>query len=234
MSLLVFEHHPDETSGRLGEICRAFGHRLDVRRMYQGDAAPNDLNGVDGVISMGGPMNVSDADQHAWMKPQMALLRAAHDQGSPVVGVCLGAQMIAAALGGEVGAMSQTEVGWRPVTQAFAGTIDPLLAGVPWRSMQFHSHGCEVTAPPPASALLMSSDACRQQAFRVGLTTYGFQFHFEWTADRLRKVAAGDFAKQSDNGQIIADLPRHYDDYRRLGDRLCSQIAELLFPIDKR
>ena len=102
MALIVFEHHPLETTGRLGTVLNQHGHKLRYVRLHRGEAVPTDLDDVDGVIAMGGPMNVDEVEKHDWMQPEMDYLKAAHDANLPVLGICLGAQMLAHALGGKV------------------------------------------------------------------------------------------------------------------------------------
>ena len=238
MAIVVFEHHPVETSCRIGAYLQDYGHRLRIVELHAGESVPPDLDDVDGVLSMGGPMNVDEKDDHPWIDPELAFLKAAHEAGKPVLGICLGTQLIAEALGGEVGPMGNAEVGWGPVRQEFMGTTDPVLAGIPWYSTQFHAHGQEVTNLPAGAAVLASSPACKVQAFRIGLTTYGFQYHFEWTKADLNRILPE--LKPwltrigADVQQIRSQTAEHYDLYRHLGDRLCNRLTDLLFPLDKR
>lgn len=236
MSVLVFQHEKTESSGRLGWALQSQGHRLRTIGLYAGESVPVDLDNVDGIISMGGTPNVDQADQYPWMKPEMEYLKAAHDAGVPIVGVCLGAQLVAAALGGEVKPMASPEVGWHNVKLSFPGTIDPLYAGIPWDTVQFHLHGQEVTKLPPGGTPLAGSKACKIQAFKVGLTTYAFQYHFEWDQKTINEVVQNGLVKQAGVSpqQIIDQNAQHYDGFARLGERLCENIATLLMPVDKR
>ncbi len=236
MSLLVFVHAENEGPCVLGRFLQDHGHKLRFVQLHQNQPVPPDLDDVDGLVIMGGSMNVDEVSQHPWLADEMAYIKRVHEAGKPMVGVCLGAQLIAAALGGEVKAMPKAEVGWHPIKLAFPGTTDPLLAGTPWTSVQFHLHGQEVTKLPPDGVPLAGSALCKQQAFRVGLTTYAFQYHFEWNTVDLSAVLRDPFiGKTGHDSQMIAkDIATHYDTYRRLGDRLSENIAELLFPIDKR
>ncbi|MEO1236588.1 MAG: type 1 glutamine amidotransferase [Planctomycetota bacterium] len=240
MAIVVFEHHPLETAGRLGHFLNQDGHRLRVVELHSGDAVPPDLDDVDGVISMGGPMDTDQADDYAWMNPELEYLKAAHEANLPTVGVCLGAQLIAVALGGEVGRMEQAEIGLGPVKSSFFGSTDPIHLGFPWDTTMFHAHGCEVTQPPPGGTPvpLSSSPKCKCQCYRVGLNTYGFQYHFEWTRRTIELVLQDDpdFYGKGEHtiDEIALSLDTHYDAYRHLGDRLCANLAALMFPLDKR
>ncbi len=235
MSILILQHVANEPACRIGEVLRDTGHRLRVCEIFNGQAIP-DLDNVHGVVSMGGPMNVEDQATLPWLAQEMELLRSAHARGVPIVGVCLGAQLLAAALGGEVAAMKTPEVGWANVKLAFPGTIDTIYTGIPWDTTQFHLHGQEVTKLPPGATPLAGSAACRTQAFKVGLRSYGFQYHFEYRRDDLPTfIQDGLFAKAGVEGQaFLTQANVYYDAYRHLGDRLCRNLAGYLFPLDKR
>lgn len=240
MAILLIEHDDLDSSQRLGQTLTDHGHKLEVVRVHHGDALPVDLDNIDGLISMGGPQDTDQVDQYPWMKREIELIKQAHETGLAVLGVCLGAQLIAVALGGEVSRMEKPELGMANTTLSFFGSNDPILTGIPWNAMQMHAHGCQVTKCPPdgTPAPLVSSAGCKVQAFRVGLTTYGFQYHFEWTKARCLQVLDNSPNWIAKLGVSIDDLKRevetHYPMYRHLGDRLCKLIADRLFPLDKR
>lgn len=236
MSLVIFQHDAHKHPARLGRILADHGHRLRVIRLDRGQPPPPDLDDVDGVVSLGGPMVVGDTREYDWIEPEMAYIRMAHEAGRPIIGICLGAQLIAQALGGKVAKMEQPEVGWHEVRLAFPGTIDIVHQGIPWTTQQVHLHGEHIVEPPPEAVVLSGSAACRVQAFRLGLWTYAWQYHFEWERADIEHFARGEMVQQAgaDPEAILADCDRHYAHYRHLGDRLCKQIADLLFPIDKR
>ncbi len=238
MAILVFQHHPLEGPSRLGAILRDYGHRLHVCELHEGQPLPPDLDGIDGIVSLGGPMNVDDTAEHPWLAGEMDLIRQAHEREVPVVGLCLGAQLLTKALGGEITAMDQPEAGWQPIQLAFPGTIDPLFSGTPWRSWQFHLHSQEITALPAGATPLAGSKICRTQSFKVGLTSYGFQYHFEWTKADITSAleAHRDLfnAAEIKPEAVQTDTEQYYELYRHLGDRMCHNIANLLVPIDKR
>lgn len=235
MAILVFEHHPADAPARIGQTLRDDGHVLDIRRIHAGDDLPGDLDGVDGLVVMGGPQNVDQQEQYPYLTREMALIKQAHESGVPVVGMCLGAQLIAAALGGEVRAMPAQELGWRPITLGFAATFDPIFAGIPQRHTTFHLHGQEVTKLPDGAALLASSQLCKAQAFKVGLRTYAFQYHFEWTRQDIELACGTLLTPQGVNTKpILEQAPTHYPHYRHLGDRLAGNLSLMLFPLEKR
>ncbi len=238
MAILVFQHHRLETPARLGECLRDHGHRLRIIKLHDGQALPPDLDDVDGILSMGGPANVDQTEQHAWIEGECALIKQAHEKGLPIVGVCLGAQLIAKALGGGVGAMDKPEIAFGPIRAGFTGTIDPLHSGLPWTWNVLHLHGQEVKDLPPNAVPMYGSAACKIQSFKVGLRTYGFQYHFEWRRDTIDAVLAENAAWMKQHGidaaPIKAALDKGYALHRQLGDKLCQNLVDLLFPIDKR
>ena len=240
MAILVLEHHPLETAGRLGVTLNEHGHRQRIVQLHAGDPLPPDLDDVDGLISLGGPMNVDQTADHAWMQPEIELIRQAHEADLPVLGICLGAQLIASALGGEVAAMDEPEIGFYKLTSTFFGTTDPLHLGFPWDTMMFHAHAQQITKAPPGGTPIPLSGTARAkcQAFRVGLNTYGFQYHFEWTRRTIEMLVQEDQefygSGQHTTDALLRSLEAHYPLYRHLGDRLCQNLATLMFPLDKR
>ena len=236
MAILVIQHADMCRPGRLGLTLRDHAFKLDIRRPDRGEALPQDLDDVEGMICLPGPQQV-DQDL-PWIEEACELIRQAHAAQLPVLGVCLGAQMVAHALGGEVGACKAPEAGFVDVEIVGPGQTDTLLAGIAWRSAQFVLHSYEVKTPPPGAQVLARSASGAVRAFRAGLRTYGFQFHFE--ADRpmidaILQDAASDRAHFSlddaqINGQINAQIDEHYADFARLADRLCVNIATCLIP----
>jgi len=240
MAILILEHDDLDSSQRLGQTLTDHGHKLDVRLLHKGDPLPPDLDNVDGLISMGGPQDTDQVDEHQWMAGEIELITQAHERSTPVLGVCLGAQLVAVALGGEVARMQTPELGMAKTSLSFFGTTDPILTGLPWNHTMMHAHGCEITQAPPGGtpAPLVSTKASKVQAFRVGLTTYGFQYHFEWTKQRCLDIIDHNTkwveALNSSADELKQGVEDHYDQYRHLGDRLCKTIADRLFPLDKR
>lgn len=240
MAIVVFQHHPLESPGRLGHILGEHGQKLDICRVHDDDPMPVDLDGVDGLLLMGGPPNTSGLAELPWMQREVELVKEAHALGLPVVGICLGAQIIAVALGGEVEPMDAPEAGFSTVSSSFFGSTDPILAGIPWHTPQFHLHGNQITKTPPGGTPipLQSSKACKVQSFRVGMTTYGFQYHFEFTRGQLVDCLDANAEFLSGGGVDVAgikgDIDAHFNLHRHLGDRLCRNLTTLLYPVDKR
>ncbi len=242
MPILLLQHHDVETPGRLGDSLRNLGHRLDIRRPDRDgiDALPTDMRAFDGLIVMGGPqdMDAPGLSESPWLQDEADLIAAAHEAELPVIGVCLGAQVIAHALGGKVEAMEAPEVGLAPVRLTTAGQINAMMAGIPWESPQFHVHGRQITELPAGATLLASSDACLNQAFMIGLRTYGFQYHFECDGamiDAFHPHCSDLFDRAGVTRDGLAEqVGRDYEMYARSADRLCDTIARLAFPFVSR
>lgn len=232
MAIIIFQHDDINRPGRLGMTLRDHGFKLDIRRLDQGDTVPVDLDDVEGVISLGGRANVDDS--FAWLDEERAFLARAHERSLPVVGVCLGAQLIGQALGGTVSKMANAEVGFAPVTLTAPAHTDTILNGIAWEAPQFHHHFYEVSELPAGATLLASSQSSANQAFRVGMRTYAFQYHPECDKpmiEALMRDAKADLNRSGATTQEFErDLERHYEMYARLGDRLAVSIATYLIP----
>ena len=236
MSLLVFQHHPAETTANFGRVLRDHGHRLNVIHLHEGESLPVDLDDVTGLVIMGGPQNVDQTDKYPWLEAEMELIRHAKEAGLPMVGICLGAQLIAKALGGEVAAMEKPEVGFIDVKLSMPKFVDPVMQGIRWQFPGFHMHGQEVTKLPPEAVPLAMTSQCKYQAFRVGLKIYCFQYHFELDEELIRLFATFPKVREVglDEKTILDQMAIHFPEYKRLSDLLSENIALLLLPVDRR
>jgi GMP synthase (glutamine-hydrolysing) len=172
----VLQHVPFEGPGLIAAQAKAHGLELERRHLYRGDAVPS-LDELAGLVVLGGPMGVGDTEQHPYLEGEIALLGGAVAAGLPVLGVCLGAQLLACALGGEVHPAGTTEIGIGSVALSPAGQRDGALGPSGPVVPVLHWHEDTFTIPPGAE-LLASSDRCVNQAFGMG-RAYGLQFHVE-------------------------------------------------------
>jgi GMP synthase-like glutamine amidotransferase len=176
--LLVVQSCPVTPAGLVGEAAAERGAILTTVFLHRGEALPRRTAAFDGLIILGGPMHAGDDAGYPAFRPLLALIRRCHAEGKPVFGVCLGAQLIARAFGKRVYPFGGFEIGYLPVQLTPAGAQDPLLAGfaTEQRIMQLHKDSFDL---PDGAVLLMRNETCANQAFRLGRTTYGFQFHLE-------------------------------------------------------
>lgn len=237
MAIVVLQHGASSNAGRLGATLRDYGHRLRLLSLHQGDPVPVDLDDVDGVLSTGGPQSALGSD--SWLQPELAFLRAADARAIPIVGLCLGCQLLAKALGGEVAANAGgIEFGWHDVSVTPPGADDVILSGIAWTSTQFHFHRECVTKAPPGARVLAKSQRSPVQAWARGMRTYGFQYHPEITAPTIEQWAREEPAALSEAGLSVEALReqthRYFPAFQRLSDRLFESIALYLMPADRR
>jgi len=213
MRALVLTHHPSEGPGNIGSFLQSRGVSLDIIPLFAGGKIPPDALYYDSIISMGGPMNVYEEDVNPFLREETALLQKALRFKTPLLGICLGAQMIAKAAGARVVQSPEKELGWRKVGLTGLGKSDRLFLGLPTEFTVFQWHG-DMFQIPVGGGLLASGDACPHQAFRFG-SGYGLQFHVEVTRDMLADWFSGtpecepitdEMNKIQGNLSIIADL----------------------------
>jgi GMP synthase-like glutamine amidotransferase len=191
--ILVLEHDPSDPPLRLGEWLTDAGARLEIRRPYAGDPIPDGPAAFDGVVSLGGEMGADDDDVAPWLPATRRLLAAATADGTPTLGVCLGAQLLAVATGGEVRRGADgPEIGAHLAAKRDAATADPLFADLPMTPDVMHYHYDVITRLPPGAVLLLTSNGYPNQAFRVGDAAWGVQFHIETTAADVRAWGRSD------------------------------------------
>ncbi|HXX90253.1 MAG TPA: type 1 glutamine amidotransferase [Acidimicrobiales bacterium] len=176
---LIVQHVAAEGPYRIAEALERAGVGMDVRRVFAPEALPADLEGHDGLVVMGGPMSAYSDDGFPSRRAELDLLGQALATGRPVLGVCLGAQLLASAAGAGVYAGGATpEIGWGPVTLTPACADDPLLHGLPEQVGVLHWHGDTFDVPAGAEHLART-DLYPSQAFRAGERAWGLQFHLE-------------------------------------------------------
>lgn len=196
MRVLAIENYPKTPLGLVGEALDAAGADCEIRRMPEGHPLPATPDGYDALVLLGGEQNALDDAHHPYLPAEAALARAFVDADKPVLGICLGAQILARACGAENIIGRPIEFGWHVVRTTAAGAADPVVAAVAPQAPIFHWHSDTFTLPPGA-AHLASSHMTEIQAFRIGRAAYGIQFHFEadtslvarWTRDFADSIA---------------------------------------------
>ncbi len=177
---LVLQHEQGAPAGLFGDALRAGGLRLEERVLCAGDAVPASLDGYAALVVLGGDMNVGEEERFPFLLNERGLLAGAVASGLPTLGICLGAQQLAAACGGGVRRRASLGLGWRPFTVL---RDDPLLQGVDTATRAFHWrwYACRL----PEHAVLAATGDGDPQVFRVGAASWGVQFHPEVTYEIL-------------------------------------------------
>lgn len=186
----IFRHVANEGPGYFAEVLERRGIAHQLIHIDQGDAVPPEVDDVSGLAFMGGPMSVND--DLPWIAEELALIRRAAEAGVPVLGHCLGGQLISKALGGVVSANPVKEVGWYGVQRADNTSARDWLGSLPQEFEVFHWHG-ETFSLPRDATLLLTSPACAHQAF-VWRNMLALQCHVEMTAAMVRDWAAHEMA----------------------------------------
>lgn len=183
MKVVVIMHDRSEGPGTMGEYLSAKGIEVQLVRLYARDHLPQSAEGNDGVVSLGGPMNVYEETEYPFLREELRFLKLAISHQMPILGVCLGAQMIARACGASVEKAPVKELGWDTVMVTARGKQDALFEALPGTLTVFQWHE-DTFALPEGAHLLASSSQCAHQAFRYG-SAYGLQFHPEVTPPML-------------------------------------------------
>jgi GMP synthase (glutamine-hydrolysing) len=220
----VLQHHPVENLGVIAEALEAAALAWQYVRVFNGQPVPADMKGAGGLIVMGGPEAVYQLDRYPYLRAEMALIESALKSGKPVLGVCLGSQLLAAVLGAGVRRGAKKEIGWYPVRLRPEAKDDRLFHGLPSEFIACHWHG-DVFDLPADAVPLASSELTELQAFRYGEQAWGLLFHAEMTAPIIAALvnenAEGLKRVGIDGEAILARAPEYLP---RLGE-----IAETIF-----
>jgi GMP synthase-like glutamine amidotransferase len=190
MRFLVFQHIAIEHPGIFRDFFAADGIAWDPVELDEGEAIP-DLAGYDALWVMGGPMDVWEETEHPWLKAEKQAIRDwVKDKGKPYFGLCLGHQLLGAALGGRVDKMPKPEVGILDINLTEAGRADPLFAGLAPSFQALQWHGAAVLESPAEAVILADSPLCANQAMRIGDVAYGLQYHTELTTQTVGEWGA--------------------------------------------
>jgi len=188
MRVHYLQHVPFEDAANIGVWAESRNHIVTRTRLYENEPLP-EIDDVGLLAIMGGPMNVYQYRNHPWLKREKAFIERAVARGVPILGVCLGAQLLADVLGAKVAQNPHIEIGWFPVRLTAEARDSDLFHGLPTEFNAFHWHGDTFDIPPGAGRLAQS-DACLNQAFEYARRAVGLQFHLEYTADSVRSMLA--------------------------------------------
>lgn len=234
MRILVFQHLEVEHPGSFRDFWTERGVDWRAVELDAGEEIPP-LEDFDMLAVMGGPMDVWEEDEHPWLVAEKAAIRRwVADLKRPYLGICLGHQLLAVALGGQAQKMTRPEVGLAEVRLTSDGRADPLFSGLPDRLETFQWHGVEVTRLPDGAVALASNEAAAVQAMRVGEHAYGVQFHpeiVEETVSDWRRIpeywaslqkALGPQGAENLAGAVTPRLPAFRTTARALHDNLAA------------
>jgi GMP synthase (glutamine-hydrolysing) len=224
--VLSIIHQKDAASGVFADTAAERGDELTEWSISDGAGPPSPAESYDAVLVFGGAMHVDQENRHPWLRNEDELLRGLLDRRIPVLGVCLGAQLVAKALGTRVGPLARPQIGWFDVEQTPEAADDPLFADLPRRfsSFQWHSYGFDL----PANAIPLARDPVCLQAYRAGESAWGIQFHAEVT-----KESVDDWFRSSKPPDAPLDLDALRQEteekiagWNEFGKRLCSRFLE--------
>jgi GMP synthase (glutamine-hydrolysing) len=224
----VLQHHPAENLGAIADALESAALAWQYVRVFDGQPVPADMKGAGGLIVMGGPESVYQLDRYPYLRGEMALIESALKAGRPVLGVCLGSQLLAAALGANVRRATHKEIGWYPVRLRVEAKDDRLLRGLPDEFVACHWHS-DIFDLPAGAVPLASSELTELQAFRHGDNAWGLLFHAEMT-QRIVAALVGEFGDGLkrvgiDGDEILASAPRHLAALNQIGETIFSRWA---------
>jgi GMP synthase-like glutamine amidotransferase len=261
---VILQHVEYAGPGRITPVFRDFGIPCEVRKLWRGDEVPTDLDELRVLVILGGPMGVKDVGdpKYPFLQVEVQTLQRMIAIDKPILGIALGAQLFAHAAGAKVypnvkpgpkpedPTTPMPEFGWAPVAFPFPGGTEPIVYGMSDGAPMFHWHNDTFDlpklpapanpAPPPApppptgNALLSSSRACKNEAFRFKTHGFGFQYHFEFTREDIEKLVANDRESATKvlgpdaEQKIRQDTAQYYNRYARLGERLLQNFVQYL------
>jgi GMP synthase (glutamine-hydrolysing) len=201
MNIHYIKHVPFEGLGYMEDYFHSKGDLLTSTKLYENNYIFPSVEDIDWLIVVGGPMGVYDTSDYPWLIQEKTFIKSMIDSGKIVIGVCLGAQLIADVLGAKVYKNKYREIGWFPLTRSKEATTSKLGNIFPETINTFHWHGDTFDLPKNA-VLLASSEACKNQAFSIDDRVFGFQFHFEATRD-FAKALIVNCANELDGSKYV-------------------------------
>jgi len=222
MDVLAVIHGEQVRAGVFGDAVEARGHRLDEWSLAWGSSLPQPLDAYGAVFVFGGAMHADQEGHHPWLREENLFLQGLLDLRKPVLGVCLGAQLLAKASGAPVGPAREPEIGWYPVVLTEEAADDPVLGHLPARFEAFQWHYYEHGVP--AGAVELARNEVCTQAFRLGDCAWGVQFHPEVT---LAQIEAWMEEDEPVAPWLLDETRERIDEWNELGTGLCDAFVEV-------
>ena len=234
-TILVIQHVPHERLGTFEETFTKAECHLQPLNAYDAKNTWPRLDKIDGIVSMGGPQSVNEQAKYPYLMREIELLNDALKAQVPILGVCLGAQLLAAALGAKVTKNPQKEIGWYPLTRELGADGDPLFEPFGQTETVFQWHS-DTFALPKGAVRLASSPLCQEQAFRYGDNVYGLQFHVEvteaiiraWMQTPVNKAELISLRGVIDPMSIRRQSPHHIARLQELSSHIATGFSNLL------
>lgn len=233
--ILVFQHVAAEPLGTLDPLIRRRGHRIRFANFDRHPEAQPNVDRYRGLIVLGGPMNVEDQAARPHLRTELLAIERMLEQGKPVLGICLGAQLLAHVLGAPVRKHHRPEIGWYPMQTTGAGAADPVLAPLAGTApvFQWHRYSFEI---PNGAQHLARTESCEQQAFRWGDNAYGFQFHLEmdvplierWLANPAYREELAELGHDTSEDAIRERTAEHIHGMQARADAVFNNFLDLI------
>jgi GMP synthase (glutamine-hydrolysing) len=222
MHLLAVIHGDNVRAGVFGDAVAARGHTLEEWSLAWDAPPPRPLDAYGGVLVFGGAMHADQDSHHPWLREENLFLQRLLDLRKPVLGICLGAQLLAKAAHASVGPAHEAEIGWYPVELTDEASSDPLLGGLPSRFEAFQWH--YYTHGLPAGAVELARSAVCTQAFRLGDSAWGVQFHPEVTLDQVESWLQED---EPVPATLLEDTRERIGAWNEVGRTLCNAFVDV-------
>lgn len=230
---MVIQHVAHEGLGTIGPALFRAGLEVEFLRIYENANIPMTADGYSALIVLGGPMGVYETGAYPFMEKEVKLISSALKMRLPILGICLGAQLLAKAAGAEVYKGSAKEIGWYDVELSEEGSDDPLFLGMPFRFKVFQWHG-DTFDVPEGGIRLASSELFPNQVIKVGPNAYGFQFHLEVTEEMIKDWIAVNSDELNalkgniDPEAIVRETPERIVDLHRYGNGVAARFLRLI------
>ena len=225
MDFLAVIHGESVRSGVFGDVVRERGHGLEEWSLAWDKPLARPLDAYGAVLVFGGAMHADQDDHHPWLREEDMFLQRLLDLHMPVLGICLGAQLLAKAAHAPVYPVDEAEVGWFEVELTAAGTEDPVLGRLPqtFDAFQWHYYAHDV----PAGAVELARNRVCTQAFRLGDSAWGVQFHPEVTLHQVQSWIHEEKGLPVDPGALLAETTERIDEWNTLGRELCAGFVDV-------